>query len=220
MASCWKEISLGILLMFFGVQQSSAADFPLKIGTDGRKIVDQSDVPFFFNGDTPWSLIGQVSKEDAELYLRDCADKGINSLIVTLVEGYYADNAPRNFYGTQPFTTPNKFDTPNELYFEHADWVIRKAGELGILMIIAPAYLGCCNDGWLNVIQNENSISEVRAYGEWIGNRYRDFDNIMYVWGNDLNPGAVQVVGADVQGLAPQLRERPPHCRKGVRLWQ
>ncbi|MEQ9565892.1 MAG: DUF4038 domain-containing protein, partial [Pseudomonadales bacterium] len=104
-------ISLGV---FAGAECASAQVFPLKVSNDGRHIVDQNDQPFFINGDTAWSLIGQVSKEDAEMYLRDCAANGFNSVIVTLVEGYYSDNAPANFYGVEPFTTRNDFTTPNE----------------------------------------------------------------------------------------------------------
>jgi hypothetical protein len=185
-----------------------AADFPLKVSDDGRRIVDQSGVPYFINGDTPWSLIGQISKEDAEFYIQDCASRGINSLIVTLVEGYYADNAPANFYGVEPFTTPNKFTTPNEEYFAHADWVVNKASEYGILMIIAPAYLGCCNDGWLSAVQNENSTADMRWYGEWIGNRYKNFDNLMYVWGNDLNPGNVR---EKIRAMAEGVKSTDPN---------
>lgn len=181
--------ALSILLMS---SSSIAADFPLTISNDGRKIVDQNGEAFFINGDTAWSLIGQVSKEDADLYLQDCAARGINSVIVTLVEGFYADNAPANFYDVQPFTTPNNFTTPNEEYFAHADWVINKAAEYGILMVIAPAYLGCCDDGWLSAVLNDNSDANMRWYGEWIGNRYRDYSNIMYVWGNDMNPGSAR----------------------------
>jgi len=191
MRSILATIALAIVSIMIAAE-SGAAEFPLKISADGKRFVDQNDVPFFINGDTPWSLIGQVSKEDAELYLADCAAKGINSLIVTLVEGFYADNAPANFYGVQPYLTPNKFSTPNDEYFEHADWVIRKAAEYGIQIILSPNYLGCCDDGWLAALRDDNSIADARAYGQYVGNRYKDFPNLMYSWGNDLNPGNVR----------------------------
>lgn len=188
------------------MSDASAQAFPLKVSDDGRHIVDQNDKPFFINGDTAWSLIGQVSKADAELYLRDCAENGFNSVIVTLVEGYYADNAPANYYGVEPFTTANDFTTPNEAYFEHADWVINKAAELGLQMIIAPNYLGCCDDGWLDVLENHTSAADARWYGEWIGERYKDFPNIIYAWGNDLNP-TFAVLGK-IRAMAEGVRSR------------
>jgi len=44
--------------------------FPLRKSPDpnARYLVDANNDPFFINGATPWSLIGQVSKEDAERY--------------------------------------------------------------------------------------------------------------------------------------------------------
>lgn len=165
--------------------------FPLKKSANSRCLVDQNDRPFFINGDTPWSLIGQVSREDASFYLDDCAAKGINSLIITLVESHYADHAPANFYGVPPFTTPGKFTTPNEAYFTHADWVIRQAAERGMLVILAPNYLGCCNDGYWDELNTQNSESDARWFGEWLGNRYQAFRNLMYVWVNDANPCGV-----------------------------
>jgi hypothetical protein len=170
--------------------QGQSPVFPLKMSPDksAHYLVDQNGNPFLIHGDTPWSLIGQVSYEDAVYYIDDAAAKGFNSLIVTLVEGHYADNAPNNYYNTPPFLTPNKISTPNPAYFDHADRVIKYAASKGINVIIAPLYLGCCDDGWLDAFLNKNTDADAKAYGEFIGNRYQDIPNIMYVWGNDHNP--------------------------------
>lgn len=182
--------------------------YPLKISTNSRFFVDQTNAPFFINGDTPWSLISQVSKEDADLYLQDCANKGVNSLIVNLIERYYADNAPANFYLIPPFTTVNKLTTPNEAFFEHADWIINKAAEYNIQIILAPLYLGCCNDGWAQALSNNNTEADARWFGEWIGNRYKNFPNLVYVWGNDLNPGDLQ---AKIRAMAEGALAKDPN---------
>jgi hypothetical protein len=171
---------------------ATAPIYPLKPSANHRYFVDQNNIPFFINGDTPWSLIGQVSKEDAEYYLQDAAAKGINSLIVTLVESHYANNAPANFYGDVPYTSPGRFKTPNEAYFAHADSIIHKAAEYGIQIILAPNYLGCCNDGYWDELNSMNSEEDARWYGEWVGNRYKDFPNLMYVWVDDTNPCGVK----------------------------
>jgi len=184
-------ISSFIVVIYFiqiSVASTSAAyTFPLKKSSNNRYFVDQNNQPFFINGDTPWSLIGQVSKTDADYYLNDAKNKGINNITVTLVEGYYADQAPANKDGTIPFNTPNKFSTPNSAYFDHADSVISKAASLGIHVMIAPLYLGCCSDGWWDALSN-NTTTDMQTYGTFIGNRYKNIPNIMYVWINDRNP--------------------------------
>src|SRR5258706_3079345 len=178
-------------LMLFCAMSVSAATFPLKVSADGRHLVDQNDAPFFINGDSPWSLIGQVSNEDAEFYLKDCQSRHINSLIVTLVESHYANNAPSNYYGVKPFMTAGHFTTTNEPYFAHADWVINKAAEYSIQIVLSPCYLECCNDGYYADLRDNNSEADASWFGQWVGARYKNFPNVMYVWGNDLNPGDV-----------------------------
>ena len=131
--------------------------------------MDQDGVPVLLHGDTPWSLIGELTREEAEQYLDDCAALEFNSLIVTLVDGHYVSNPPNNAYGVAPFTTPGKFSTPNEAYFQHADWVIQQAADRGIQILLAPVYLGCCDDGWLQIVRDNNSQQDMRAFGVWVG---------------------------------------------------
>jgi hypothetical protein len=77
-------------------------------------------------------LIVGLDTRDVETYLKNRQAKGFNTIIVNLLEHQYCKHPPDNFYGQGPFTTPGDFTTPNEEYFAHADWVIRKAGEYGI----------------------------------------------------------------------------------------
>ena len=189
------RIFLGLMvsIIFLSWYSPSTANaynpvYPLKISQNHRYFIDQNNVPFFINGDTPWSLIGQVSFEDAVTYIDDAAVKGFNSLIVTLVESHYADNAPANYYNVQPYTTPGKLTTPNDAYFAHADRIINYAAIKGIQIILAPNYLGCCTDGYWDELNTQNTESDARWYGEWIGNRYNNFPNLMYVWVDDTNP--------------------------------
>jgi hypothetical protein len=60
------------------------------------------------------------------LYLEDRRQKGFNSIIVELTEHLVTADPPKNRYGDAPFATPGDFSTPNEAYFAHADWVVRK----------------------------------------------------------------------------------------------
>jgi hypothetical protein len=212
----------GIPSVRFASQLSAV--YPLKISADGRHLVDQNEVPFFINGDTPWSLIGQVSYEDAVLYIDDAAARRFNSLIVTLVESHYAANAPANYYNVQPYTTPGRFTTPNEAYFAHADRVINYAASKGIQIILAPNYLGCCNDGYWDELNTLNTEADARWFGEWVGNRYRNFPNLMYVWVNDTNPCGVNddrqscTMKNKIAAMASGVKSRDPNHLHTVHL--
>lgn len=131
--------SLQFVAAIVGAQ--TPAEYPLILSSNGRYVVDQAGRPFFINGEAAWSLISAVSKEDAELYLEDRQLKGFNLVVVTLVDRKFSPDPPRNFYGEAPFAVDGDFSTPREAYFAHADWVIDKAREKGIVVMLAPLIL-------------------------------------------------------------------------------
>ena len=149
--------------------------------------------PVFITGEAAWSLLAQLSDADVEAYLSDRAARGFNAIIVNLIEHQYADHAPADFYGDAPFGGA-PFSTPNEAYFAHADHVISRAAAHGISVFLFPAYLGYgsgqCNvhdEGWGTDMERA-SDAVMRAWGVYVGNRYKSFPNIIYVIGCDADP--------------------------------
>ena len=179
-----------------------AADpYPIRLAPDHRHVLDQTGAPFLIHGDTAWSLISALSKEDAEKYLENRRRKGVNSIIVNLIEHKF--HGPVNHYGEGPFTTPGDFTTPNEKYFAHADWVIQRAAEKGIQVFLAPIYLGYpgLDEGWYKETL-ANGPEKCRAWGRYVGQRYGKFDNLVWLMGGDRNPDdALAEVNAVVAGI-------------------
>jgi hypothetical protein len=173
-------------------QQADPA-FPLKLGASGtRHLVDQNGVPFFWAGDTAWSLIVQLSQQDVLTYLDDRKAKGFSVVMVNLIEHLYGSNAPANFYHDAPFIGTAFSSAPNEAYFQHADFVINAAAERGMLVLLAPLYLGfnCGTEGWCGEVQAA-SRTTMRQWGRYVGARYANFDNIVWMIGGDTNPSPV-----------------------------
>jgi len=181
----------GIIFSLVIVTSAMAAGpaYPLKISANHRYLVDQSGRPFLIQGDAAWSLIVGLDKADVETYLKNRQAKGFNTIIVNLLEHKFATHAPNDVFGEGPFTTPGDFTTPNEKYFEYADWVIRKAGEYGIQVLLAPIYLGYqgTDEGWIEETLR-NGPAKCLNYGLYVGKRYKDFDNIIWLMGGDRNP--------------------------------
>jgi len=179
----------------------AAGPYPLRVGADHRHVLDQSGVPFLIHGDTPWSLISGLTREEAEQYLENRRQKGFNSIIVNLIEHKF--HGPLNRYGEGPFATPGDFTTPNEKYFAHADWVISKAAEKGIQVFLAPIYLGYTgtDEGWIEEAL-ASGPEKCRAWGRYLGKRYRHYDNLVWLIGGDRNPEkAREAVNAVVRGI-------------------
>lgn len=182
----------------FGTAASYA--YPLKLGPTSRYLVDQNNKPYLLVGDAGWSLFVSSTNADAELYLDNRKQKGFNAILVELIENYFASNAPRNIYGEPPFTG-RTFTTPNEAYFSRVDAIMSSAAAKGLVVVLAPLYLGFeCGvpgatnggiEGWCTEIMAA-SDADLRSWGTYVGNRYKNYDNIIWDIGGDADPSPVR----------------------------
>lgn len=181
----------------------------LRVSGNHRYLVDQKGDPFLVVGDSPWSLIAQLDQKDIELYLRDRQEKGFNSIIVNLIEHKFCTTPPRTRSGLAPFNTPGDFSTPNAAYFDFAHEVIEKAGAHGIVVWLAPAYLGYGggDEGFFQEIK-AGGREKLRAYGRFVGQRFRDLPNIVWILGGDYTPGKADQW--TVTELAAAIHEQDP----------
>ena len=167
--------------------------FPLKISANRRYLVDQNDKPFLLHGDTAWSIISALNESEVEHYLENRAAKGFNALIINLVEHHF--NGPLTRKGEHPFTNPLDLSTPNDRYFDYADWVLQKCAEYGFVVWLAPLYLGYRNpidtEGWYYEARMSGT-NRCYRYGRYLGERYANFKNIVWMMGGDRNPDGLQ----------------------------
>ncbi len=202
-----------------------AVAFPLAKASDGPHLVDANGRAFLLHGDTAWSLIADVSAEDARLYLEDRRRRGFNTILVNLIENRFSRKAPRNFYDAPPFSMPGDFATPSEAYFAHADRILEDAARLGLLVVLTPAYLGYKGgrEGWYRAMR-ESGPETLRAYGDFLGRRYARFDNIVWLHGGDFNPPdrtLSAVIAEAIRKQAPRALHSA-HCAPGTvasRYW-
>jgi hypothetical protein len=182
----------------------SANPFPVRVEPGKRYLVDASGQPFFVNGDTAWALMVQLDLAGAEEYLEDRRSRGINAVAVELIENAFGDNAPNNYAGAGPFLVGRDFSTPNEAYFAHVAAIVGLAASKGILVLLAPAYMGYngYDHGWYPDMV-ANGATKLRNYGRYLGARFAGHDNIIWVHGGDWNPPAegVALGGEIAEGI-------------------
>ncbi len=176
--------------------------FPLAIRPGERYLVDSAGKPFLIQGDTAWSLIGDLTREEVEHYLEDRRLRGFNTLLVNLIENRFSKQAPANAYGERPFLIDGDFATPNEAYFAHAEWILRRAAEKGLVVLLAPAYLGNGggSEGWYKEMKHSGA-AKLKEYGRYLGRRFGSMPNIIWVHGGDYNPPDKSLVRAIVDGI-------------------
>ena len=202
---------------------AGAIEYPLEVSSDGRNLVDARGDAIVFNAATPWHLAARLTREEVVDYLDARAGQGINALLMALmVTDGYSTGSSANAYGDRPFLVPGDFSTPNEAYFQHVDWVIDQAALRGMTMFITPLYLGyrCNDEGWCNEAKAQGADA-VQDFGRWVGSRYVDQPNIIWVNGGDADANAWGV-GFATEALVAGVKEFDDvhlwtaHCARGL----
>jgi hypothetical protein len=185
----------------------AATAFPLRV-VNGR-LVDQNGVPFLIAGDAAWTLIVQNTLAEVNQYLATRAAQGFNTILVSLIEAHFTTNPPNTFDGIRPFLTPGDWTTPNPVYFDRAHAVVESAASRGFLVLLVPAYLGYAGgvEGFYSTMVAQGATA-LRTYGRYVGERFSDLPNIIWVNGGDYRPPPAGL--ALVQAVADGIRETDP----------
>jgi len=161
----------------------------LKVSDNKRFIVHEDGTPFFYLGDTAWELFHRLNREEADKYLENRRQKSftvIQAVILAELDGLDAANA----YGHRPLidSDPNR---PNEDYFKHVDYIVAKAREKGIYIGMLPTWGDKVSKAWGKgpVVFNDENI---KVYGRFLGNRYKDSPNIIWILGGDRAADGVE----------------------------
>jgi hypothetical protein len=173
----------------------------LKVSGNQRFLVTGEGEPFFWLGDTGWEMLHRLDRQEMESYLRNRAGKGftvIQTVILSEIDGLTFPNMEGNL----PF---QDFDPerPEEAYFELVDFAVKKAEEFGLVLALLPTwgkYVLPDSHPLLNeraVFDPENAY----AYGKFLGERYREAPNIVWVLGGDW-PAGPQFNLAAPEGVA------------------
>lgn len=181
---------------------------PLKISENKRYFTDGNGNPFFWLGDTGWLLFSRLNREEADDYLENRKEKGFNVIQVMVlhsldIRNAYGDSALVGGNVAEPLVTPgNNADVPDEYdYWDHVDYVIGKAAEKKLMMALVPVWGSNVKSGGVNRLQAQH-------YAEWLGQRYRERPNIIWLNGGDI-PGSDSL--AVWQVLGKTLRKTDPN---------
>lgn len=153
----------------------------VSVSPNGRFLQRADGSPFFWTADTAWHLLHRSTREEAEQYLQHRRANGFN-VIQTVILAERPLSEP-NAYGCRSLVG-NDPGQPNECYFEHVDWVVQRAGELGLYVALLPTWGDKVNLAWGSGPVIFNS-SNAYTYGAFLGARYREASNVLWVLGGD-----------------------------------
>lgn len=170
----------------------------LRLSPNGRYFVDGRGQPFFWLGDTAWPLFGQYTRQEAEQWLESRARSGFT--VVQSVLGWgggtgFETKLPgSNYAGNPPWLDGPEH--PNEAYFENVDYLLSTAEKLGLVLALLPTW------GYYVVEAGIFNTQNGFSYGRWLGERYKDRPNLVWVNGGDRVPtGREDVFRALAAGL-------------------
>jgi len=183
-----KALAAVVLAVLLGPEVLAAGALPrLRVSDNRRFLVTESGQPFFWLGDTAWELFHRLNREEAERYLKHRAEHGYTVVQAVALAELDGLNDP-NPYGHRPLVDhdpakPEVKDGPDNDYWDHVDWIVKRANELGIYVGFLPTWGDKWNKKWgagPEIFTPQNA----EAYGEWLGHRYRDA-GIVWILGGD-----------------------------------
>ena len=156
----------------------------------------EDGTPFFWLGDTAWSLFARLGRGEAADYLRHRSRDEFN--VIQAVVLWHREGLTRpNAHGDLPLisgdpsklnvTPGNDFGDPDEYdYFDHVEYILEEAQRLGMYVGLLPCW------GEFVVPRQGFGIfdtgGKAYSYGRFLGGRYGKHPNIIWILGGDREP--------------------------------
>jgi hypothetical protein len=189
--------------------------FPAAVSANHRTLVDQHGKPFMMVGDSPQCLSANLSTDDMELFFADRQAHGFNTAWVNLLcAGYTRGRGDASTYdGILPFLQPDDLSTPNPAYFERMDAMVSTAARHGVTLLLDPAETGSFRD-----LLKKNGVDKSRAYGSFLGDRYKAAPNIIWMFGNDYQDDQWKSYDPYEKALSQGIRDADPAKLQTIEL--
>lgn len=181
---------LSLLLLCGGAGAQHWEHGRIVVAPGGHDLQYEDGTPFFWLGDTGWELFHRLTRDEIVQYLDNREAKGFNVIQAVILAEYDGLRTP-NQYGDLPLLNNNP-ETPNENYFRLVDWTVQQALKRNMSLGLLPTWGDKVTLLWGKgpVIFNEQNAY---TYGKWLGQRYQDYDNIIWILGGDRPPVADSV---------------------------
>jgi hypothetical protein len=191
-----------------GSRHQQSAGQLMALSADGTHLVNTfTNQPVFMVGEDAFAMDGNLSSADLETYLSDRASRGFNLIWISAVDNVYSVNPPKDYPGNLPFSGGD-FLNMQEPYFAELDYVIQRAAFYGITVLLNPAFSGypCNGGGWCPEMEAASDAT-MTAYGTFLGNRYKNYSNIIWLIGGD----------ADIAHLGSAIKTKLNDIAVGIR---
>jgi Protein of unknown function (DUF4038)/Putative collagen-binding domain of a collagenase len=175
----------------------------LRVSENGRFLVRQDGSGIFPVADTAWAIAWKLNRSQVETYLQHRKDQDFNMIAIIAFPSYEAREVVANTNGDhafevsdgkydplRPITTPGSrpADSDEYDYWDHLEYIIDVSATKGMYVILLPAWGGHVAGGYGNGKDTSGIIlrmPESYQYGHWIGQRFKEKKNIIWMMGGD-----------------------------------
>ena len=149
----------------------------LKVSDDRHYLIHENGRPFFWLGNTAWLLPERLTRDEVDFYLSREREEGYNVEQIQVLNAIptfniYGRQANDEQFSFAQFTSKNVYG-----YWDHLDYIVDKAEANGIYIA-----MDCI---WGSQISRMN-VQQAATYGRFLGNRYKDKPNIIWMIGGDV----------------------------------
>ncbi len=178
------------------------------VSPNQRLLMTEAGEPFFWLGDTAWELFHRLTLAEAERYLEARRQQGFNviqAVVLAELDGLRTPNAQ----GHVPLCGDDP-TRPNEFYFRHVDAIIHLAAAKGLYIGLLPTWGDKVHAHLWGIGPVIFNAENARVYGRFLGERYRDDANVLWILGGDRPAaGYERVWAAMAAGIAEGLGRTP-----------
>ncbi len=182
---CTVAVLLVVVSNSLYAQSSVETRLPaLRVTENGRFLERANGQPFFWMGDTAWRLFANLDSAQVDRYFTHRKRQGFNVIQCSLIHGGIEET---NAYGEKAFDSLN-IRTPNEAFWRYVDFVVQRAQEHGLYLVILPAwartYTETSRGDSINKVLAYNTLAAYQ-YGRFVGDRYQGYSHLVWVLGGD-----------------------------------
>ena len=192
------------------IEQPWVVHGDLSVSKNARYLEHEDGTPFIWLGCTAWGMTELLTREDVAYFLDDRSSKGFNLVPICLFWGKRSDYPirfrlnPENAYGDKAFIEKNGVVDPYRAavvlggsplepndYWDHVEYCLREIEARGMYAAVLPVwgrrYVNATHEGQSSRVFDEGNAY---AYGEFLAERFADFDNLIWVLGGDVEADA------------------------------
>jgi hypothetical protein len=201
----YRFFALSIIQFLLAFSLLGQSQGPISISENQRFFQNQDGSPFFWMADTAWELFHRTTLDEAIKYLEVRSSQGFNVIQAVALAEIDGLNTP-NSYGEVPFHSIESMGM-NEKYWKYVDNVIEEAAQRNIHIALLPTWGDKLFKNSWGIGPEIFNESNAYTFGQWIGKRYANQKNLIWVLGGDRNPREVSNDVAVWNKMAQGIKE-------------